>query len=543
MKRKLIMAGTLVFFLAVSGALFAQNRYALIIGNNNYQNEVLPLTNPANDAEDIAKAVKELGYDVVLKTDVTLTDMMKLIEQFTASLRRNAESEGFFWFAGHGLSIKEKHYLLPIDVNPSSENMIERTSYAVDELMAEIERTENKDNVIVLDACRNKVLPASSSASRSVGNRGLSIVSQSQIKSTGCKVVYSTGAGMTAADGAAGSRNSPFAEAFLKHIKSPDTFDNILVDIREDTKRLTALQQTPYATGTFATKSYSLNSAGRQQVSVAQVSATAQASQQALQVGAVSVAQGSLNINTSEAGQLTIVINGIPYDFGTLPGYASLPIANVNAGEHQAIMRYSDGYMEEITVSVVRNQIADVDFQYKIRSTPVPNAPAPVPNAPAPVPVPSSVYNDEDDWKNKWVYLGFLGGYGGYTWEEEDYGSYYSYQNSYSVSLGIVGGIVQLQLLKYFALEADLGVAFGGGDTYPLAAVGSVLTFRPSTFEIDVGAGYVIGFGPEFTLGLGLKLGTGVLFAEYMGIFGGEKISYAFVNTFIAGYKFGLGSK
>jgi hypothetical protein len=522
------MAGIALFCLFVSGNLFAQNRYALVIGNNNYRNDVSPLTNPVNDAEDVAKAVGELGYEVTLLKNIELDDMMEAIVRFTASLSRNADSEGFFWFAGHGLSVEDQHFLLPINVNPVNDSMIKRSSYSVDELMGEIEKANNQTNLIVIDACRNKLLPGNSSRSRSIGSRGLAVLSLNDTRISGNKIVYSTAAGKTAADGAAGSRNSPFAEAFLHHIKSPQTFDDAFIDIRDETFRLTRGEQEPYSMGTFAVKSYSLNPAavGRQQVSVTQVSATAQAAQQGLQVGAVSVAQGSLNINTSEAGQLTIIINGIPWDFGTLPGYASMPVANVNAGEHQAIMRYSDGHEEQINVSVARNQVSDVDFRYRIR-------PAPVPNAPAPRPAPAAAYKDEDDWKNKRVYLGFLGGSGGYSYEEEDYGYYETYEESF----GIVGGIVQLQLFKYFALEADLGMAFGE-ETYPLGVLMGVLTFRPSVLEIGVGAGYALGFGIGIEASFGVKLGGGVLFAEYLGTLGNEDTGGT--NNFIVGYKFGF---
>jgi hypothetical protein len=57
MKNSLYKAAALFLGLLFSGNLFAQqtgSRYAPAIGNNNYQNEVTPLTNPANDAEDIA---------------------------------------------------------------------------------------------------------------------------------------------------------------------------------------------------------------------------------------------------------------------------------------------------------------------------------------------------------------------------------------------------------------------------------------------------------------------------------------------------------
>jgi uncharacterized caspase-like protein len=264
MKRSAFIIGILFFCLFAIGTAFAQKRHALVIGNNDYQNGVTTLNNPANDAEDIARAVRELGYEVTLLKNVNLGDMIKAIDQFTTGLSRDAESEGFFWFAGHGVSVREQHFLLPIDVNPESDNMISRTAYSVDELMGEIEKAHNKTNLIVIDACRNKLLPGNSSRSRSFGDRGLAVLALDDARIKGNKIVYSTAAGKTAADGAERSRNSPFAEAFLHNINSPQTFDDAFIDISQATLRLTKGEQEPYAMGTFAVKSYSLNPAGWQ---------------------------------------------------------------------------------------------------------------------------------------------------------------------------------------------------------------------------------------------------------------------------------------
>ncbi|MDR1249531.1 MAG: caspase family protein [Treponema sp.] len=127
--------------------------------------------------------------------------------------------------------------------------------------MEEIEKASNKTNLIVIDiidACRNRLLPGNSSRSRSIGSRGLSVLSINDARIKGNKIVYSTAAGKTAADGAAGSRNSPFAEAFLRHINSPQTFDDAFIDISQETMRLTRGEQEPYSMGTFAVKSCSL---------------------------------------------------------------------------------------------------------------------------------------------------------------------------------------------------------------------------------------------------------------------------------------------
>ena len=235
----------------------AENRYALVIGNSNYRDRSIPnLANPVNDVSDIAAALWELDYDVTLKTNVNLRDMINAVRDFSEKLGRNPESEGFFWFAGHGLSVRGVHYLLPVDVDPSDDNIMARGSYSVDDLMAEIENARNMTNLIVIDACRNNLLPQ---GARSVGSRGLTVLSIDDYRIRGNKVVYSTMAGKTAADGLPGSRNSPFAQAFLAGMFSAEIFDDVFLDIANETLRLTNGEQEPYSMGTFSVKSYSLN--------------------------------------------------------------------------------------------------------------------------------------------------------------------------------------------------------------------------------------------------------------------------------------------
>jgi hypothetical protein len=124
--------------------------------------------------------------------------------------------------------------------------------------MTEIESAGNLTNLVVIDACRNNVIPGS----RSVNSRGLAILSHSDMRIRGNKIVYSTQAGMTASDGTSGAKNSPFAQAFIANIGNPETFDDVFLDIADGTLKLTNGQQEPYSMGTFAVKSYSLNPDG-----------------------------------------------------------------------------------------------------------------------------------------------------------------------------------------------------------------------------------------------------------------------------------------
>ena len=250
------------FFLVFFGASLvfaADNRFALVIGNGTYKDKTIPnLSNPVNDATDMAAALKGVGYNVTLKTNIGLREMINVVKDFSTNLMRSPSNEGFFWFAGHGISIKGIHYMLPVDVDPSDDSILARGSFSVDDLMDQIEAARNKTNLIVIDACRNNVVPGS----RSIGGRGLAVLSLDDYRIKGNKIVYSTMAGKTAADGVPGSRNSPFARAFLNNLKNPEIFDDVFLDIANETLRLTKGEQEPYSMGTFAVKSYSINPQG-----------------------------------------------------------------------------------------------------------------------------------------------------------------------------------------------------------------------------------------------------------------------------------------
>ena len=253
--KRLFCFGFLFVFMGTF-SLFSDNRYALVIGNSNYRSaEIASLSNPANDATDVAAVLSGMGFNVTLKTDIGLLDMINTITDFSLNLGRSGDSEGFFWFAGHGISVRGIHYLLPVDVEPANENLIVRGAYSVDDLMEEIGNARNKTNLIVIDACRNNLLPTG----RSLGTRGLSVLAADDARVSMNKIVYSTLAGRTAADGVPGSRNSPFAQAFIEKMQSPESFEDVFVDIRDETLRLTRGEQQPYAMGSFAVKGYALN--------------------------------------------------------------------------------------------------------------------------------------------------------------------------------------------------------------------------------------------------------------------------------------------
>jgi uncharacterized caspase-like protein len=230
----------------------SSNRYALVIGNNTYQNNIKPLSTPVNDATDISNHLKTLGYEVDLKLNLPINELDESIDNFILKLDSNRESEGFFWFAGHGVNVDNKHYLLSITVDPRTNNSIIRGSYSVDALIARFDSVKNKANLIVIDACRNDFVPGQ----RSLGGRGLAIVASESV--VGNEIVYSTMAGQTADDGKPGDRNSPFAAAFINNIKTSKSFDNLFIQIVNDTRTRTNGVQRPYKIGYFTIEDYAI---------------------------------------------------------------------------------------------------------------------------------------------------------------------------------------------------------------------------------------------------------------------------------------------
>ncbi len=147
------------FFIAVfliacaTGAALAEKRVALVIGNSAYS--LAPLDNPKNDADDVAAALRRLGFDVTERKDLGIRQFDEAIDTFEAA-GRNADVALFF-FSGHGVQIDKRGYLAPVDIKAESESSALRELEPIQEVVSRIERAA-RISVIVLDACRDSPL-------------------------------------------------------------------------------------------------------------------------------------------------------------------------------------------------------------------------------------------------------------------------------------------------------------------------------------------------------------------------------------------------
>ena len=119
-----LAAAAIYFIVAAAAALVlvqpaaAQKRVALIVGNSAYAHAG-PLTNPANDAADMAAALKEVGIEVILGLDLDKRAFDMKVRDFAGALA--GADTGIFFYAGHGLQVGGRNYLVPVDAQLQNE--------------------------------------------------------------------------------------------------------------------------------------------------------------------------------------------------------------------------------------------------------------------------------------------------------------------------------------------------------------------------------------------------------------------------------------
>lgn len=223
-------------------------RLALVIGNARYQH-FDPLTNPVNDARDMANVLRRLGFQVAEHVDVSLIEMENAVFEFGRQLSRHG-GVGLFFYAGHGVEVDGSNYLIPVDSNIRSEDEVRFRALAVDQVLAKMDSARNLTNVVILDACRDNPLPSPTVRGVGVG-RGLSVVQAP----AGSLVVYATAPGQAALDGE--GRNGIFTAALLAHIEASGVdVETMLRDVRRDVMAATGGEQVPWSSSSLSAAFY-----------------------------------------------------------------------------------------------------------------------------------------------------------------------------------------------------------------------------------------------------------------------------------------------
>jgi uncharacterized caspase-like protein len=246
-----VVVANIVTVAAWSPSAMAQKRVALVIGNSAYVNTPR-LENPKNDAADFASTLKQLGFGVTEGRDLDKAAMDRAIRTFAETL--SGAQMGLFFYAGHGLQVGGQNYLVPVDAKLTSATALDFEMVRLDLIQRSMERGATS-NILILDACRDN--PLARNLARALGSRSATIGRglAAMESGEGTLISYSTQPGNVALDGT--GRNSPFAAAMIRHVKTPgDDLAAILINVRNDVMAATDRRQVPWEHSALTAKVY-----------------------------------------------------------------------------------------------------------------------------------------------------------------------------------------------------------------------------------------------------------------------------------------------
>lgn len=200
-------------------------RVALVIGNAAYAGA--PLANPARDAEAMAALLRETGFSVIDARDAGRAQMLAAIAQAGRALA-GQQGVGLLYYAGHGLQLDWRNYLLPVDARLASAADVREQAVDVQAVLEAFRQAGTRMNILVLDACRDN--PFGSAA----GGRGLAPMDAPP----GTFFAYATAPGNVAEDGSPQDGNGLYTRHLLKALRErdariEDVFKRVRVQVRQ----------------------------------------------------------------------------------------------------------------------------------------------------------------------------------------------------------------------------------------------------------------------------------------------------------------------
>ncbi len=229
--RRLALA--ILTLLALAAPAAAAKKVALVIGNGAYAEA--PLKNPANDARAVAATLRTQGFEVLLKENATKAQMNEIVADFGEKL---AEGDtALFFFAGHGMQVQGRNYLLPTDARITSEQRVRLETLDVEAVLDQMAAARARVSMVILDACRNNPFER---RFRSVGG-GLAQINAPE----GTLIAYATAPGKVAADG--DGANGLYTQEFLKAMAQPGLkVEEVFKQVRVGVTRASNGAQVPW---------------------------------------------------------------------------------------------------------------------------------------------------------------------------------------------------------------------------------------------------------------------------------------------------------
>ena len=198
-------------------------KVALVIGNAEYKTG--GLANPVNDANSMKTALESLGFEVTKQLNRDKGQMEDDIDDIVGDL--NKGDVCFVFYAGHGVSVGQANFLVPVGAKLTTKNHIQRRCVELDYLLGALEESRATMKVVVLDCCRDNPF-RSITRSKAGGMAGVQ-------PPDGTIVTFSTAPGQTALDGE--GINSPFTESLVETIQGNHPRGLTMIRMFEQTAR------------------------------------------------------------------------------------------------------------------------------------------------------------------------------------------------------------------------------------------------------------------------------------------------------------------
>lgn len=221
---KLLFFFLLCFSLLFSAQNIEKQKIALLIGNSDYL-KPNQLKNPVKDIDLMEKVLKNSDFQVVKVANASREKMRTVIKKF-----KNRKTNGgvkLFYFAGHGMKVDGKNYLIPVDSLFTSKDEIPYQAISLNDILYDLKSQRDMLDIVILDACRDNPI--------STNKKGLAPLGDT----FDTFVAYATQAGNTALDG--DGSNGIYTKYLAKHIQTPnlsleEVFKNTYRDVYEETK-------------------------------------------------------------------------------------------------------------------------------------------------------------------------------------------------------------------------------------------------------------------------------------------------------------------
>ncbi|CAA7628048.1 exported hypothetical protein [Candidatus Terasakiella magnetica] len=208
-------------------------KVALVMGNAAYKR--LPLENTINDANVVADALTRVGFSVtkVMNGDF---DAMKLgLKEFY--LDAKSSDLAVIYYAGHGVEVNGRNYLVATDVDISSPEDVLSRSVDVTRMLATLGLVTANPKILILDACRDNPFPDKYKRQQ----RGLAQI-EAPVETF---IAFSTSPGNVSEDGS--GKNSPYTRSLAAKLGQPNlSLEAVFRGVRKDVISDTDGRQTPW---------------------------------------------------------------------------------------------------------------------------------------------------------------------------------------------------------------------------------------------------------------------------------------------------------